>query len=139
MWIDPIIQEKLINEISNNNEDIFLTKLALTDILDEYDINNMLDFYYKYHHMRIRICVKIETTDDKFYKLKFICKEGDIIDNHAIKHILNNYCSITNTVKPAMKLAVNICKNNKIIGYNNYPYLYLFHLDDIRAVKFRPG
>jgi hypothetical protein len=134
MQIDPVIQEKLISEITRINENIELTKLALTDILDEDDLKNLLDYYY-YQRVFIRICAKIEPiSDNKIYRLKLLWQDGDIIDNYVIKYILDNYCPITKTVKATANIAVRLCKNNTIIGYNMWPYFWLFHMDDIHSI-----
>jgi hypothetical protein len=150
MNIDPIIKNKLKNEVSTKKfeEHLELTRLALTDILDEDEIERLFRVYNKFN---IRICDNIEKCKDIIhkdefsritglsiisYKLELLCKNGITIDNLMIPTILRNYNMSLNYVHSTDNTIItNICKNNKIIGYNMYPYLYIFHIDDVRAVK----
>jgi hypothetical protein len=150
MNIDPIIKNKLINEISYNNKDKpELIKLALIDILTEDEIENLMKKYDKFY---IRICDGIELCDkaeefphhkyEEFphhklnsYKINILSQEGMCEDRLIVSNIMENFCPITGFVKPSGNTITDICKNNKIIGYNIYPYLFLFHLDDIRKIR----
>lgn len=134
MQIDPIIKNKLINEISYNNKDKpELIKLALIDILTEDEIENLMKKYDKFY---IRICDSIELCDKhNSYKINILSQEGMCEDRLIVSNIMENFCPITGFVKPSGNTITDICKNNKIIGYNIYPFLFLFHLDDIRKIR----